>query len=815
MKKLLLLIGMMVLLKGAFAQTDSIPKLIISEWRGDAWGTTYMELTNVGDTALDLSDFMLFSSRPYATYSPTADAQLRLSGILQSGESWLAMPVTEALSATGNKTYRELMEPLADLLAYRLEPGVENDIVSPFEKVFRLWKTYFSGIYYHYPSGDSLLIDAVNNAYDPEQNKIGGILTDVAGIPEATVTHILVRKANVKRGNTDWSQARGTSIEDSEWLPIPEEQGGGSNLQHYTTVGVHGNYHIDLTSSSIDINWADTVLTVPWGIQKYDSIMDEFTIGPNMSWHYLESPVVEDSTHKVCQTGDVLQVYALGNTLELMEFDINVVEPTDDCVLTFPLEHMNATPGSWGTRYYVTEETSVMDTIGDVPFAERVDTLMAHIEIASNATWEIIWVDEIERVDLKIGDIFKVIAGDGATTKEYYIDVNDYNKNDNSLLASITWPDMPGFISDAWIGDTIPGFSPTSSAFNVMLPFGITNVPAIVAKPQDVNAEIEVERAVSLSGGFDERTTTYTVTSESDTIVSVYKVTFDVEKDYSNTQPYSPEPFFSELIARQNAVNTYVEIVNSGNTPLFLDNYMIVESRTVKNPYDAITMFGGPDDTDYKNRYMKYVPGYKFTKDTTEWRANPERLIPDANVDPYVAPGDVFVLLRAHKIMAKVSPHYDESDIIFFPSIYTADDPAHPALNPWDEDITEFYNAAEVFLDNHFLFKIVGDSILDGEKGLSDPEDFELVDVFGDPVNNYWTIGGIKYFDNNEGKNLNVILKPEISEGKKIIGEGFGTSPEDTHWNVRSAKVAPLTPWKDLSNNIGFHEMDPVTKYMS
>ena len=51
MKKLFTFFAMLLYFSGAFAQVDTIPKLIISEWRGDGWGSAYMELTNVGDTA--------------------------------------------------------------------------------------------------------------------------------------------------------------------------------------------------------------------------------------------------------------------------------------------------------------------------------------------------------------------------------------------------------------------------------------------------------------------------------------------------------------------------------------------------------------------------------------------------------------------------------------------------------------------------------------------------------------------------------------------------------------------------------------------
>ena len=94
-----------------------------------------------------------------------------------------------------------------------------------------------------------------------------------------------------------------------------------------------------------------------------------------------------------------------------------------------------------GTRYYVTDGMPTIDTIGDVPFATRVDTLYKYIEWASNATADIIWKDGSERVDLMNGDILEVTAEDGSK-KQYYIDVQEYAMSDNVSLTAITWPDI-------------------------------------------------------------------------------------------------------------------------------------------------------------------------------------------------------------------------------------------------------------------------------------------------------------------------------------------------------------------------------------
>ncbi len=58
-----------------------------------------------------------------------------------------------------------------------------------------------------------------------------------------------------------------------------------------------------------------------------------------------------------------------------------------------------------GSRYYVTKDEPVIDTIGNVPYDTRTDTLLAYLLKAPKASWEFVWVDDVERVDLKNGDI--------------------------------------------------------------------------------------------------------------------------------------------------------------------------------------------------------------------------------------------------------------------------------------------------------------------------------------------------------------------------------------------------------------------------
>ena len=143
-------------------------------------------------------------------------------------------------------------------------------------------------------------------------------------------------------------------------------------------------------------------------------------------------------THNILQTGDVLQLKSFGNTMQTKDLAITVSAPASDMNKAFPVRstglYDNLDPTSIivikGTRYYVTDNMPTIDTIGNVPFATRVDTLFKYIEWASNASAEIIWKDGSERVDLMNGDILEVTAENGSK-KQYYIDVLDYVMSDD------------------------------------------------------------------------------------------------------------------------------------------------------------------------------------------------------------------------------------------------------------------------------------------------------------------------------------------------------------------------------------------------
>jgi len=564
-KQLLILFSVLLSVLALNVQSqDTIRSLIFSEWAGINRYKNYIELTNLGEDTVDLADFTLMCTNGGQQFVDDGGEikfkapdryHLRLSGKLAPDSSYLLMNVFDGLRNDGLTYHKMEMLEIADVIVH-YDNVLENvptivdperelwgfDSLSVHQYLMRLLGGLSGNVlFYHLPGGDSVMVDAVNLNLNAEL-MVTSTQSDVAGIYNATGSHILVRKKNITSGNTDWETARGIDAEDSEWMPIPYFMGGGTygGNKIYTTVRTHGDFGIDISSETIGINLNDSTMAVPWGTYKGESIRDEFTLGDGIGWQYIQDTTsVEDSTHVIAQTGDILQIFATGDDLEWINFNITTLPPADSIAKVFPLSYKYYTdPGSsnyyWTTPYYVTNGDPVIDTIGNVLFSTRKDSLLKYLEKAPDASWEIVWVDEMERIDLKRGDILKVTAKDG-TIKEYYIDVLNYFASDNALLSAITWPDKKGFI-EGWKEDTIAQFNPNKTSYKLTLPHGAVSIPAFVAIPMDFNASVTQKRAVNLTGSLEDRSTVFTVTAEDDSTTKEYTVTFELEKLDMNIQ---------------------------------------------------------------------------------------------------------------------------------------------------------------------------------------------------------------------------------------------------------------------------------------
>lgn len=846
-----------------FAQTpDTVNNLIVSEvFLGIHAGYSYAEFANAGDETLDLMKFEVGSSNYESAATPYHDAVTRPWGhsyiilgewlpeskrYLEPGETVVLANANASPGWCGDIEARlygsvELVTDIADLVFWRNEDTVCNIDMTMALPVYHWGGNTCQYVEYH-SGGDSVVVDAVHNPINPD-GTLDRYVKDVAGVVDATNTHILARKGSIKEGNLDWEDARGTSLEDSEWMPIPLQLGYQLNpwVKMYTTLGHFGPAHVDdqtFTSDVITIDHGNQVITVPWGIYG-DSIMEEFDLGPGLAWEYRLSGLREDSLHSLARTGDTLLMMAAGETLEEVPFRVEVAEPEADMAQVFPMN----VPGDgsavrWTGPFLVSQDEPVMDSItghfqilpgtvrgrirNPIAFATRVDTLFKYLEKAPNASWEIDWVDGQERADLKRGDILRVTAENGSTVKEYYLCVDSIpSLSSNAYLASITWPDVPTATMEdpAWRHDTIPGFSASQAEYKLMVPYGMNTVPTLVAKTQSLNAKLSVQRAKTLNGPVEDRTTVITVTAEDDTTVLTYKIIFDKELLPANIQPFRPEPFFSQVTLWQYQAHYYLEVAHAGNQPLDLSNYMITRGLGGQTPSDVIQAGLTTDPADFESRYTRYIPGYQYEK-LEYWQLEPGNIKKDYTIDPVIQPNDVFLMGRF--TMSRISwGNADDNlqcDIKWnntdtWPDNWTEDERASA-----DGDV--FSNIRDL---NHpiLLMKILNDSIKRGLKPIGDPADFEVVDVFGGYSGSIWVPNTDTI--SSAGRNTSgwrLIRKPDVWQGNPVPEGSFGPVDEQSEWISTSREdldpiVGGWLSQVQMSLGIGYHNYNQVTVFMS
>ena len=868
--KLLLFI---LLLSGGviYAQNDTIKTLIFTEFASGGDVGVYLEITNVGDKAIQMGDFKLAKLSPYVDFQifdeevdewgPNDAYYFLPEGMLEPGESYVITaavdfgPAQYQKRVPGFESNEREKNPdwykIADLLIHWKEyKSTEADIDSvttaipgskrwgDIQATLASWRGR-SGFYLeqHLPNGDSVVVDQVNCVFDLEgknQDTPNGVEGyDVAGVSGATGSYAICRKYIVKSGNLKFRDARGVGEDDSEWMVIPKASGNWRDI--FWTVGNHGDYNLNentLESDIIDVDFTNKVITVPWGIRRGDGIMQNMVEKPGIAWEYILNSNVEDSLTFACRTGDQLKVYVCGSDLDKATFDIVVADPTNDANIIVPVANKDVN-GWWrraiqrGSGDYgwprVSENESGADTISGrwqgsgvkigIPYATRVDSLVQRLEKPANAKWEFIWVDGVERPDLKEGDKLKITAQNGSS-KEYYIQVQEKQTSHNAYLSSITWPDIPEHYKGiyGWIGDTIPNFGSRVYNYRIQIPLDVDGIPALQAKTEDLNAKVDVKRAANLTGTLEDRTITFTVTAEDDSVVNIYNIELIKEKNPANLQPYKADPFFSEYVYADQWANFFTEIVNPGNQPLDLSDYMIVANYT-SDPASAITW--NSDKASWNNRYVRYVPGYKWV-DEANWQINPAMLEQDLNVNAIVMPGDVFCLGSIGNAGQTKHPNFvndywwvpDQLDVQFRNS--------GGFFNPWDE-ATGGNTAAGNWGGSSFLFKILNDSIKQGLKPANDPNDFELVDAMGMVDGSAWTIGTWKY----SVMTCNIIRKPNIYSGEPTMQTSFGTNDDDSewlhydrpYWQAKNAGY-PQDILYDAAD-LGKHYMITPTHYMS
>ncbi|MBN2813397.1 MAG: T9SS type A sorting domain-containing protein [Bacteroidales bacterium] len=841
---------------------DTIRTLIITEVRLDDARRGYIEITNVGTEAIDLSEFELGKIEPWQTpldddYAPSANYFIMLpDSNLAPGESFMLAAVYDwgpEMWLLAPEDYDPLltkseMWTLADIQMHFPESptSAASDSVSPAYHLIEFWggreMVYLRQ--HRYDAGgvhfDSIMIDQVNGIWrGTDGTRWGGgnyDPIDVAGFTNASRDATLVRKFSVKKGNMDFEAGRGEDLTESEWLPIPHQAGGtwADNVRRlFWTAKAHGDYNLTEESfvpanETVTVDWTNHTITLPWGVRRDDSVMMQFVKSPGYAWHYDYAASYADSASTAAKTDDTLTVYVCGNDLDIQKFAIIVADPTNDVNIVVPKKAPNNEGFYAGVNdpVYVVSTGLEQDFIGSarfggIPYATRVDTLIKYLEVPANANWEIVWKDGAVRSDLVDGDILRVTAANGTSVKDYYVKVDQLRKSHNAYLSTITWPDIPADYRGlyGWIGDTVPNFAITKYSYTVKVPADIDGIPALVGKTQDINAKVTVDRATNIYGSVEDATVSFKVVAQDDTTIRNYSVQLVKEKYDSLVQPYDFKPFISEFIWQDQWDNTFIEISNPGDVPMDMSKYMFSWGY-VNTPAEAISRLGNNTVGDWNNRYGKYIPGYKW-QDSTSWKVQAAIAIEDVNVYPIVAPGDVFVVgdIRTTAQLPSAERVYKTlfgNTVTHWWASQQCDVELATGRNPWNEPVPAWSALKQWSGANWYLFSIDNDSVTRGLKPATDPNDFTLLDVFGNGDGTDFVVSGV-----SPQQITTHIRKPEVWHGNTEFKGSFGTDEATSEWLRRDRPYfdARGVPWPYdilyVTQDLGGHFMEPITLYKS
>lgn len=732
---------LIVLLCGMYirAQGDA-PKLIISEIYMNHVEEAYLELTNVDDHPVDLSRVILSvagNDLYYREDTSRWDTQmLTHAGYLEPGESFVVMNYRTLTTDPTDIWTPSWYLGMADYWLWYTARGSSSGLrFTNGNDAFGLW----------WDDGDR----AVNFSQDSLIEEIGypesDVPFDVAGVTNASMTHVFIRKANVTVGNGgDWAKSAGVSAEDSEWIAIPYDAWRLGAL--FTTVGRHGTgYEWDFTPVIGTVD--DIGMTIPWGTWR-DSAYKAFDIGPNMGWHLVWGADTLQSN--VIQTGDTLVVYLCGDDVESRRYPLTVTEAVESNNIIIPRLNLAQT----STPYGITQGMPVIDTIYEIPYNTRIDTLFAYLEKASNATWEYVTFDGTQRAEVRTGDKVVVTAANN-DVKEYIIRTEEYDPSDNAFLETILIDN-----------DTLWGFDRNITTYTLIMPEDATSFPSIAATPVSNDARVSITQPKFIRGTEEERTATITVVAESDTIVNNYRLIFDFARPI---QPNELEAFFSQVIIGSNMNESGFEIFNPSNVPISLADYMMVRARPdggapIASLEDAITNRDS-SDRDYILNFGYYFDNSRadegvFYKEATNY---------NIDIEPY----GVWFIKREN------NDEWGGPDNADF---YCLKDD-----QPLFYDSNDGSNTGYVYLGyNYWLLKMENDSILNGLKSADDPDDWRFVDIWGtvgDRFDHTLTVDGYLMEWDFE---RHMIRKGHIYKGNP---EPYGSirepnGPGSSEWNI-------------------------------
>lgn len=826
-KTLLFTLSLLLMLPAAIKAQDhdSYNDLVITEYSQSAQNSTtwgYFEVTNMGNDTLDLSKYWMSTSygnlnnQPFAGGAQKATLGRYPGQVLLPGQSyvWAKAGENDQLDQYGNRRYPNdylnyQMPALATYICF-VRQNLDGTILTA-QIVHGLYTRADTNLI---PDGiaDSVQIDQFWLSAD-ERGSSPNAAFPIAGVISSNPinSYLWVRKPKFKKSNPDFNFTRGTNIDDSEWLPLPKQNGINDVL--FTTIGNHFNqkeFAVTSKSKDIVIDQQNMVINLPFDIAK-DSIFRNFSYGKNMAWRFFQGP---DTASYYIAEGDSVEFYAVGDQITTFRFAFKPSNKPTNFVKVKPLIYKNNN-NVYTRRYTVSDGIAPMDTIGQIPFGTPLDTLEDYIVIDESATFEYIWVDGKVRPEAKNGDILRVTSG--GLSKDYRLSLWPYQPSSNSNLRTVVFPGLELWENPATylMSDTMRGFNATAYFYIINLPQYVKVSPAVIATAAHANSRVYVKRAKNLDGSDEDRTLTIKVMAEDDSTESVYNFLLNVDRENA---PVVGTPFITD-IAGQWASNagTCIQIFNPTDEVLNISDYML--------------MFIHQTKTDFVNFIQNEIAANLNEKELNKYVLRPGFWInDDINGDPYfvndytvpsveLEPKDVFV--------GQVAPSYpsfvanvpdairEQVDILF--GSYGTTVPQLQRSRAWWQ-ANRWNNTLHPYVDNDpnytgetdfllldalgragfdkgtsfALYKINNDSILNGTKPVYKDffKDFELVDIVngistvGTPWTLYNNVHGIDSAIHMDGNYIDggVYRSPEVYTGNPVDLAAFGTKGHPGEW---------------------------------
>ncbi len=385
---------------------DYYPSLIISEYIEGSSQNKVLEIYNGTGSVIDLENYRISQSINGGGWQYYHN--FPVNAILATGDVWVI---------TTDEADAQLQSVADEILSYPSVVHFNGNDARGLEKTC--------------DNGQSWeLIDVIGI---PSEDPGDG--WSVAGTPDATKDHTLVRKNSVFKGNIDWTSSAGTNSEDSEWIVYPQDtfeylgfhaEGGTPPTTFVNTT--QGNIDSCRTGSAIHFNF----LAYPFAAYfKYrlvyyerigtDSLIvqwNEDAILDSTEWNSTEEYIIADEVLLMAEYPD-------GNPygkpyLRVNEFD-EVTQLQVKAVNYTGIEDSTYAKMTFFVRGYFTPETcpfmiSWSDTL-PWSFSYGLDTL-PHIYILGEYTY-LTYLSNPEEIP------FEVVSGEYHYANQFYMDINE------------------------------------------------------------------------------------------------------------------------------------------------------------------------------------------------------------------------------------------------------------------------------------------------------------------------------------------------------------------------------------------------------